>query len=92
MFNLRHICIFLLLLDTFLLIQMRSIDQQRLFQILKQQRSADNDNEYVWFTRNIHRDMFDDPDGNELVDRSNLRPNDFFPEFGPNDHEHRNGD
>ena len=95
MLNLRQMFVFIVILDSLILIEMRSIDQQRLFQMLKQQRSTDNDNEYVWFTRNIHPDLFDETNGNELADRTNLHTDDFLVDSDPNEkffgHEHRNG-
>jgi hypothetical protein len=54
--NILRLLIFLLLLNIILGLNTPSADKQRAYHLLKQ-RSADNDNEYVWFTRDIHEEM-----------------------------------
>ena len=94
MANLRHLFILLLLAELFLACHGRSLDQQRLYQYLKQQRSADNDNEYVWFTRNIHPDMLDEQDDNTVPNRNPIHADGMTMDFDPNDKvfsaDHRN--
>lgn len=55
----RQFFILILLLHIVLAIHGRAVDQRRMLRLFKQ-RSAENDNEYVWFTRNIHPDMMND--------------------------------
>ena len=55
----RQFLILILLLHIVLAIHGRSVDQRRMLRVFKP-RSAENDNEYVWFTRNIHKDMIND--------------------------------
>ncbi|UJR26808.1 hypothetical protein I4U23_008121 [Adineta vaga] len=46
-------------------------DDNRRFNSLLKQRSAENDNEYVWFTRDLHNTMVND-DARELIKRGSL--------------------
>ena len=64
--QIRQLLILSLLLHIVLGINGRAVDQRRMLQLLKQ-RSTDNDNEYVWFTRNIHTDMMNDQAAREKL-------------------------
>lgn len=59
--NLVRLSIVILLVNIVLGLDAVSDDNRRLYQLLKQ-RSADNDNEYVWFTRDVHEALDDDRD------------------------------
>ncbi len=54
-FNIVRLLILLLLLNIVFGYYITTDDNQQFYRLLKQ-RSADNDNEYVWFTRDIHND------------------------------------
>ena len=56
MFNIVRLSIFLLLVNILCGLYVTSDDNRRAYHLLKQ-RSAENDNEYVWFTRNIPDDI-----------------------------------
>jgi hypothetical protein len=64
--NILRLIIFLFLVNLLLGFVIKSNDNQRIYHLLKQ-RSAENDNEFVWFTRDIpnedykfkqHEDLF----------------------------------
>jgi hypothetical protein len=57
--NIVRLFILLLLVNILFGYYITTDDNQRFYQLLKQ-RSAENDNEYVWFTRDIHNDMNND--------------------------------
>lgn len=50
-----RLLVFLLLINLILGLYVTSDDNQQFYRLLKE-RSAENDNEYVWFTRNIPDD------------------------------------
>ncbi|CAF1002267.1 unnamed protein product [Adineta steineri] len=57
--NIVRLLIFTLLVNIIFGFSTTSNDNRRLYQLLKQ-RSAENDNEYVWFTRDIHQRINDE--------------------------------
>jgi hypothetical protein len=65
--NIVRLLIFLLLVNIICGLSATSDDNRRFYQLLKQ-RSAENDYEYVWFTRDIHNDM-----DSEDIKREQLR-------------------
>ena len=58
MSNILRLLIFLLLVNIIFGLYTTSDDNRRLYQLLKQ-RSAENDYEYVWFTRSVRNNDMD---------------------------------
>ena len=61
MSNILRLLIFLLLVNIIFGLYTTSDENRRLYQLLKQ-RSAENDYEYVWFTRNVRNNDIDSDD------------------------------
>lgn len=67
--NIARLLIFLLLVNIVFGLNTISNNNRRSNHLLKR-RSMENDNEYVWFTRDIHNDMDDD---NEEMKRNQFQ-------------------